>query len=281
MNIAVIYDVIRWEEKDLIKNISKLGHKPLSLHISSFFLDPESEIFKNIDVALQRCVSHIRAVSSTIFFEEQSIPVINSAQTLIITGDKLYTTMRLIANNIPTPRTLIAYSREAAKKAAKKLGYPVVIKPIIGSWGRLIAKADDEEALASIIEHREYMQTPYYKVHYLQEYINKPGRDLRVFVIGDEVPVAIYRVSSNWKTNTALGGKAVLAQIDDELRELSLKAAKAVGGGVLGVDVFEDPKRGYLVDEVNGVTEYRNTAKICNCNISELIIKYAIEVAKK
>ncbi len=280
MKIAIIYDVIRWEEKDLVRAIRELGHEPILFHVTSFFLDPNSKL-PEVDVAINRCVSHSRAVASAIFYEEKGVPVVNSAYTLIVTGNKLYTTMKLIAHNIPTPRTLFAFTKETALKAAEKLGYPLVVKPIIGSWGRLIAKVSDKDSLESILEHREYMQNPQYKIYYLQEYVRKPGRDLRIFAIGDSVPLGIYRVSSYWKTNTALGGKAVCAKINNELEELTLKAAKAVGGGVLGVDIFEDPMRGYLVDEVNGVTEYRNTVRVCGKDVSKMIVNYLVEVAKK
>ena len=280
MRIAIIYDVIRWEEKDLVRAIRELGHTPILLHVTSFFLDPNSKP-PEVDVAINRCVSHSRAVASAIFYEEKGIPVINSAYTLIVTGDKLYTTMKLVSHNIPTPRTLFAFTKDTAIKAAEKLGYPVVIKPIIGSWGRLIAKAYDRDTLESIIEHREYMHNPQYKIHYIQEYINKPGRDLRIFAIGDKVPLGIYRVSQYWKTNTALGGKAVCAELNDEMVELTLKAARAVGGGVLGVDIFEDSERGYLVDEVNGVTEYKNTVRVCGKDVSKMIVNYVVEVARK
>jgi [lysine-biosynthesis-protein LysW]--L-2-aminoadipate ligase len=282
MRIAVVYDVLRWEEKDIISNIRSLGHEPVPIHVTSFYLDPYSNTqYMNLDVVIQRCVSLFRAIETTVFFESLGIPIVNKLEVLMVTGDKLHTTMKLIANNIPTPRTLIAMSREAAVNAAKKLGFPVVVKPIIGSWGRMIAKVNDEDALNSILELREHLQAPYHRIHYIQEYIEKPGRDIRVFTVGNEIPAAIYRISNYWKTNTALGGRAECVKVCDELRDLVLKAAEAVGGGYLGIDVLEDPSRGYLINEVNGVTEYKNTVRVCKVNISELIIKYAIEVGKK
>ena len=170
---------------------------------------------------------------------------------------------------------------EEALRVPEKLGFPLVVKPIQGSWGRLQALVNDKEALRGILEYREAMPSPQFKVHYLQEFIKKPQRDIRVFVVGDRVPVAIYRISQNWRTNTALGGKAERAELNSELEELALKAAKAVGGGVLGVDVVEDPERGYLVIEVNSNVDFKNTYRVTGHDLGKDIVEYAIELARR
>jgi len=200
---------------------------------------------------------------------------------LSICGNKLHTTLKLVRHGVPTPRTYIAFSGEEVVKISNKLGYPVVLKPIIGSWGRLLAKVGDEDSLISILEHRVHLHNPIYKIFYVQEYIRKPGRDIRVLTIGDRVPAAIYRVSKNWRTNTALGGRAVKVEINDELRELALKASKAIGGGILGIDVLEDSERGMLVNEVNAVVEFKNTVRATGVDISSIIVDYLVEEAKR
>ncbi len=282
MNIGVIYDIVRWEEKAIIEAIRDKGHKPILFHVDSLSFKISSKIdFNNIDIAIQRCVSYYKALTSTLIFEENGVYVVNPSPTLTLCSNKLQTTLRLAKNGIPVPETYIAFTKEQASKIPRKLGYPIVLKPILGSWGRLLAKVNDDDALSAVFEHRDYMYNPIYKIYYIQEYINKPGRDIRVFTIGDEVPVAIYRVSKHWKTNTALGGKAVKAEVTDELRDLAFKTSKAIGGGILGIDILEDPKRGFLVNEVNAVIEFRNTVRVTGVKLQSLIVGYLIKEARR
>ncbi|UXD21164.1 L-2-aminoadipate N-acetyltransferase [Ignicoccus pacificus DSM 13166] len=278
--IAMIYDHPRWEEKHMIKLIEELGHEVLHVPLRSSTLEL-SNLKKIADVAIQRAISSVRAITSTAFFEASGTPVVNNLNTQIICDNKVLTDLVLEKHGIPRPKTFVAYSMEEAMKIPEKLGFPLVIKPIQGSWGRLQALVSDEEALRGILEYREAMPSPQFKVHYMQEYIKKPQRDIRVFVVGDRVPVAIYRISQNWRTNTALGGRAEKAELNAELEEIALKAAKAVGGGVLGVDVVEDPERGYLVIEVNSNVDFKNTYRVTGHDLGKDIVEYAIEIAKR
>ena len=167
------------------------------------------------------------------------------------------------------------------KKVCEELGFPIVIKPLIGSWGRLIAKVSDFDSLLSIIEYKEYLQNSIHKIHYFQEYINKPNRDIRVFVVGDSVPIAIFRISNFWKTNTALGASVEKCNVTKELEELSIKVAKVLKGHILGVDILEDNNRGYLVNEVNAIVEFRNTVKSTGFNLPMYIVKYIVDLMKR
>jgi len=232
-------------------------------------------------VFLQRSLSHVAALSSTLALESMGARVVNNSRSIAVAHDKLWTLALLSTHGIPTPRTLVAFSEESALKAAEELGYPVVVKPINGSWGRLVSLVDDSETLRVIVEHRMYMNNPMLKVHLVQEFVRKPGRDIRVFVVGEEVPVAIYRVSQHWITNTARGGKAVPAPIDDELRELSIKTARVVGVEVAGLDIFEDPERGYLVNEVNAVPDFRNTVVVTGYDLAGKIVDYLVSIARR
>jgi len=276
LRIGVVYDLIRWEEKDLIRAVRELGYEPVLLQVTRevFWLDREDGY--DLDLAFQRCVSFYRAIASTIILEEKGVPVVNSSRVLMGCEDKLYTTARLARRGIPVPRTAIAFSREACIEAAEKLGYPLVVKPIYGSWGRMIARALDRECLEEILEFRENMQSPHFKVHYLQEYVEKPGRDIRACYIWGDVPAAIYRVSDRWKTNTALGGKAVPANLDEERLELVRKAGDELGGGVLGVDLVEKGSES-LVLEVNGIPQYKNISKVTGVDISRIIVEKTVE----
>ncbi|MCD6591692.1 MAG: lysine biosynthesis protein LysX [Thaumarchaeota archaeon] len=276
MRIGVIYDLIRWEEKSLIEAIRRLGHQPELIQVTKrvFWIGGEGRF--DLDFAFQRCVSFYRALASTIIFEEEGVPVVNSSKVIMGCEDKLYTTARLARKGIPVPRTAIAFSREACLEAAEKLGYPLVVKPIYGSWGRMIARALDQESLEEILEFRENMQSPHFKVHYLQEYVEKPGRDIRACYVWGDVPAAIYRVSERWKTNTALGGRAVPANLEEDQLELVRRAGDEIGGGVLGVDLIERGSEN-LVLEINGIPQYKNVARVTGVDLSRIIVEKTVE----
>ncbi|MDT7900443.1 MAG: lysine biosynthesis protein LysX [Acidianus sp.] len=275
MIVGVTYDLLRWEERNLIQEATKLGHKVIPIYTKDFYhLFSEDNQFQNLDVVLQRNTSHQRALSTSLIFETLGYNVINDSRTLINCENKLITTAILSRHNIKVPKTAIAFSKDKALEVASKLGYPAVIKPIEGSWGRMVAKAVDEDTLRSFLEYQDYTSVGFKNVYYIQEFVRKPDRDIRIFVIGDEAPVGIYRVNTkNWRTNTALGAIAEPLKIDDELKDLALKVKEVIGGFFLGIDIFEDKERGYLVDEVNGVPEFKNTVRVNQFNLSEYLIR--------
>jgi len=281
--LGISYDLVRWEEKNLIQEGQRLGHKVIPLFSKDFYLlFPEAYTIPNMDVVLQRNVAHTRAFTTSLVLENANYKIINDSYTLLRCENKLVTTSLLSKHGIPVPKTGIAFSKENAFNIASNLGYPTVIKPIEGSWGRMVAKADNEDSLRSFLEYQDYSMLQYKNIYYIQEFVNKPDRDIRIFVVGDETPVGIYRVNSNnWRTNTALGAIAKPLKIDDELSELAIKVKEVIGGFFLGIDIFEDKERGYLVDEVNGVPEYKNTVRVNNFNLSEFLIKKIEEWIRK
>jgi [lysine-biosynthesis-protein LysW]--L-2-aminoadipate ligase len=281
MRVGLAYDVIRFEEKSLVNAASNLGYAVEPIHVTrnEFWLNEPNG--PKADFIIQRCVSHSRALASTAFFERNDIFVVNRLSVLRDAADKLITSCLLAKAGVPTPATVVVFSREKALEAARKIGFPVVVKPVSGSWGRNLARAYDEQSLSDIIELRENMPNPQMRVHYIQEYVDKPERDIRAFYVWGDVPVAIYRVSKMWKTNTALGGKAQPCPVTDELRELVIKAGEAVGGGVLGVDVLESPAKGLLVNEVNGVVEFRNTVLVTGYDLPSKIIADTAKVVRR
>ncbi|HVO44129.1 MAG TPA: lysine biosynthesis protein LysX, partial [Aggregatilineales bacterium] len=194
-------------------------------------------------------------------------------------ADKLLTTVALQEAGIPQPRVRIAFTPESAIKAIEEMGYPVILKPVVGSWGRLLARVNDRDAAEAILEHKEVLGSYQHSIIYIQEMIRKPGRDIRAFVVGDECICAIYRQSEHWITNTARGGKASNCPVTPELNALAVGAAKAVGGGVLAVDVFEDPDRGLLVNEINHTMEFRNSIAPTGVDIPGCVADYAIQMA--
>ena len=169
--------------------------------------------------------------------------------------------------NVPQPRVKVAFTPEAALEAIEQLGYPVVLKPVVGSWGRLLSKINDREAAEAILEHKETLGSYQHSIFYIQEYIAKPGRDIRAFVVGDRTVCAIYRTSPHWITNTARGGQGIVCPVTPALNDICRAAAKAVGDGVLAIDIMEDPQRGYLVNEVNHTMEFHTTVPTTGVDI--------------
>ena len=166
-------------------------------------------------------------------------------------------------------------------EAIEAFGYPVVIKPVVGSWGRLLAKVNDRDAAEAVLEHKATLGSVQHSVFYIQEYIEKPGRDIRVIVIGDNVITAMYRKSEHWITNTARGGEGELCPVTPEIEELSLRAAKSVGGGVLAVDLVEHPTRGLIVNEINHTMEFHTMQPLSGVDIAGEIVNYVVSVASK
>jgi len=231
-------------------------------------------------IVLQRCVSHYRNLYSTAALEAAGHTVVNSFKTAFNSSDKLLCTLALKKAGIPTPETHVAFTEEAVMRALGALGYPAVLKPVVGSWGRLAALLKDEDFARAIVEDREYMH-PSYQVYYLQEYVNRPPRDIRTFVIGDRTVAAIYRASvGDWRTNTARGGKAEPCKITKEIDDISVKAAKAVEGRFVGVDLMESAD-GLVCHEVNNTTEFKNSVPATGIDIPGLAVEYLAALDKR
>lgn len=233
------------------------------------------------DAFLQRCISYFRSIHVTAVLEARGKAIVNSYKAASTCGNKLLSSICLSRAKIPTPRTFLAFTEESSLHALDQLGYPAVLKPIVGSWGRLVALIKDKESASAILEAREYMH-PIQQVYYLQERIQRPERDIRCYVIGDQAVAAIYRNAppSDWRTNTARGGVAENMPITAELEELSIRAANAVGGGAFGVDLMET-ENGLVVHEVNHTTEFKNTVRVTGVDIPKLLLEYTILQAKK
>jgi [lysine-biosynthesis-protein LysW]--L-2-aminoadipate ligase len=233
------------------------------------------------DVMLQRCMSYFRSLHVTAALESLGVHVVNSFKATSICGNKLLASMRFREEKLPTPRTFVAFTEKSALEALDRLGYPAVLKPVVGSWGRLVALIKDVDSAKSIIESREYLH-PIQQIYYLQEKVKRPERDIRCYVIGDQVVAAIYRYapSGDWRTNTALGGQAAKCPVTPELEELSVRAAEAMGGGAFGVDLMET-QEGLMVHEVNHTTEFKNTVRVTGVNIPKLLLDYTSQQAKR
>ncbi|MBN2390505.1 MAG: lysine biosynthesis protein LysX [Anaerolineae bacterium] len=277
--VGVLCSRIRVEEKLLINELQSRG-------VDFDIIDDREIIFdiqKNgyqYDVVLERCISHSRALYALLLFRDWGVPTVNTYQVAENCGNKLLTTSALVRAGIPTPRTLVAFTPDSALEAIESMGYPVVLKPGVGSWGRLLSKINDREAAETVLEHKQVLGSYHHSIYYIQEYVDKPDRDIRAFVVGDETIAAIYRTSPHWITNTARGGVATKCPVTPELNELCLAAAKAIGGGVVALDIFEDENRGLLVNEINYTMEFRNSIDTTGVNIPAKVIDYTLKVAE-
>jgi [lysine-biosynthesis-protein LysW]---L-2-aminoadipate ligase len=285
MKVGILYSRVRVEEKLLFEAFEKRGvdYDLLDDRDLVFEIAPRrnyAEEFTKYDLVVERCINHSRALYSLRILNDRGIPTVNTAHVADVCGNKLQTTSALTANGVPSPRTLIAYSSESALRAIEELGYPVVLKPAVGSWGRLLSKINDREAAEAILEHKEVLGTYHHSIFYIQEYIQKPMRDIRAFVVGNETICAIYRDSEHWITNTARGGKSSNCPVTPELNEICVAAARAVGGGVVAIDVLEDPDRGLLVNEVNYTMEFRNSIAPTGVDIPGRMVDFALCVAR-
>jgi [lysine-biosynthesis-protein LysW]--L-2-aminoadipate ligase len=230
------------------------------------------------DVVLERCINHSRALYALKILNAHGVKTVNTYEVARVCGNKFLTTMALLAHGVSTPRVRIAFTAEAALQAIEEMGYPVVLKPAIGSWGRLIARINDRSAAEAVLEHKETLGSFHHSVFYIQEYVPKPDRDIRSFVVDGETICAIYRHSEHWITNTARGGRATKCEVTDEIADVSARAARAVGGGVVAIDLFETD-HGITVNEVNYTMEFRNSIEPTGVDIPGKIVDYLIRIA--
>jgi [lysine-biosynthesis-protein LysW]---L-2-aminoadipate ligase len=285
VRVCVIYDKVRFEEKALYQKAKKKGINVQIIDGKTITINTESKRTSVHlgDVVIQRSISHFRGLYLTSCLEFVGFLVINKFKVGQTCGNKLITSLTLARYNVPTPKTHFAFSAESAIELMYKIGFPLVLKPVIGSWGRGVFPIRDQETANMMVEMREESDSPLARIFYIQEMVRRPPRDLRCIVVGDKVIAAIYRYSAQneWRTNVSRGGKAEAAPITKELEDIALGAAKAVGGGILGIDLMEDEKRGLLVHEVNNTVEFRGASNVCEADIAGAIIDYALSIAKK
>ncbi|MEM7113755.1 MAG: lysine biosynthesis protein LysX [Chloroflexota bacterium] len=281
MKVGVLYSRVRAEEKLLVRELEARGVDFDMIDVRNVVFELDAvDGWRKYDVVLERCVSHSRALVSLQMLSMWGIPCVNNVDVAKICGDKLTTSLALIANNVPTPQVRVAYTPESAIAAMEEMGYPVVLKPAVGSWGRLLAKVNDREAAEAILEHKATLGSYQHSIFYIQEYIDKPGRDLRTFVVGDETICGITRSSAHWITNTARGGQSGNCPITPAIDEMSRAAARAVGGGVVAIDLLERPNGDLTICEVNYTMEFRNSIKPTGVNIPGRIVDYVLEVGE-
>jgi [lysine-biosynthesis-protein LysW]---L-2-aminoadipate ligase len=280
--IAILYGPLRAEERLLFAEMERRGiaYDALDDRTLTFSLNDDNQTL-DYDVVLARGVAQQRTFHCVSMLEALGVPVVNSSHVLERCNDKLRTSAALRAAGVPQPDLRVAFTPEAALDAIEEMGYPVVLKPVIGSWGRLLARINDRDAAEALLDHKQTLGSFHHGTIYIQQHIAKPGRDIRAFVVDGETICAIYRSSEHWITNTARGGKASNCHVNPEIAELCARASAAVGGGLLAIDLFEDPDRGLLVNEINATMEFRNSIDTTGVNIPGRVVDYLLKAARE
>ncbi len=278
MKIGLLHSLIRKEEKLLIEAFRNAGVEPVMIDDRKLILDFNKA--PDIDILVERSINHSRALHALRLFESAGVLCINTHDVARICGDKLLTTAALKDKGIAQPESRVAFTEESALEAIEDLGYPVVLKPAVGSWGRLLSKINDRDAAETVLEHKAVLGSYHHSIFYIQQYIEKHGRDIRSFVVGDDCIAAIYRTSDHWITKTARGATASKCEVTAGVADISLAAAEAVGGGIVAVDLFESDD-GLMVNEVNYTMEFRNSIDTTGVDIPAVVANYVIQQARQ
>lgn len=285
MRLTLLHTRIRVEERLLLDELERRGIDAELVHADEAVIDltEQYETPSEPHVLLDRCLSHSKALAIVRAYESRGAICMNPSAVTHACGDKLLTTLALTDAGVPSPRTIAAFGADGAVQAAEKLGYPVVIKPCVGSWGRMVGRLNDRDALEAVLEHKLTLGGPQHGVVYLQELVRKPDRDIRAFVVGGQTIAAIMRHGDHWITNTARGGRAEGLPVSPALDDLCGRAATAVGGtdaSLLAIDLMECPDRGLLVCEVNSTMEFRNSIETTGVDIPARIVDHVVSVAE-
>jgi [lysine-biosynthesis-protein LysW]--L-2-aminoadipate ligase len=278
LRVAMLVSRVRVEEKMLLDAFARSGLDVDLIDVRRMVLDTR-RTSQTWDVVLDRCVQLSHALTALRLLEDRGVATVNAHRVVANCADKAVTTSLLSAAGVPVPRTLVAFSIEGALEAIDAVGYPAVIKPPVGSWGRLLARVNDRDAAEALLEHKATLGSVAHQVYYVQEHIAKPGRDIRAFVAGGRVICAVERQSDHWVTNTARGATTANRPVTAEIADLSLAAATAVGGGLLAVDLLEDGDR-LLVSEVNHAMEFRNSVDVTGVDIAAHIVEHVMATAR-
>ena len=285
MRIGFLFSRIRVEEKLLVESFEKRGVTVDMLDVREMVFDiHQPQQFSQYDVVMERCISQTQAITVVRVLEAFGVPCVNSSRVIDTCGDKLVTSLRLAAGGVPTPRVKVAVEPDSALRAIESMGYPCVLKPTVGSWGRLLARVNDRDAAEAVVEHKSTLGGVQHGVFYVQEHVDKPGRDIRVFMVGGQAIAAIERRSEHWITNTARGGQAAGMQVTAEMARICQDAAAAVAGSegaVLAVDLLESRDGKLLVSEINHTMEFRNSIATTGVDIPGLMVDYVMAIGHR
>ncbi len=275
MNVGVLYSRIRRDEKLLLSELRDRGHEVTKIDVRKerFSIHEPPAAFEDVDIVVDRCLATSRSRYVTRFVDAYDVPVVNDPETAAICADKARNSLALAEADIPTPATEVTFTKESAMESIEEFGYPCVLKPVIGSWGRLMAKIDSRDAAEAILEHKETLGHYEHKVFYIQEFVEKPGRDIRVVATDGEPVAAMARSSDHWLTNAARGAETESIEVTDEMADLVERASEAVGDGLLGIDLMETGDA-YTVHEVNHTVEFKALNEVSEVDVPAAVVDW-------
>lgn len=266
--VAVLASRLRADEKRILDAFDRRGVAYEYLDSRTLWRTLQRPPERRWPVVLNREIGFARAVGAARLLEAAGVPVVNSAQAIEVCGDKYRTSVALHEAGLPTPRTALALTPEAALYALEEIGYPAVMKPLTGSWGRLVSRLPDRETAETVLEYVAALPSPASHVVYVQEFVPTGDRDIRAVVVGGEVLGATYRHGEGWRTNVARGARSEACPLVPELAKLAAAAARCVGADIAGVDLLEDGRGGWLVLEVNHGVEFSGFHSVLGAEVS-------------
>jgi [lysine-biosynthesis-protein LysW]--L-2-aminoadipate ligase len=282
MKVGLLYSRIRRDEKLLLSELRDRDHEVEKIDVRKqrFNISEAPAAFDDLDIVVDRCLATSRSVYATKFVEAYDVPVVNGPEVAEVCADKVKNSLALERAGVPTPNTDVAFTKDAAMESIEDFGYPCVLKPVVGSWGRLMAKIDSRSAAEAILEHKETLGHYEHKIFYVQEFVDKPGRDIRVLATDGEPVAAMVRSSDHWLTNAAKGAETDTFELDDRALELVEQASDAVGGGLLGVDLMETgvgddgQPDDYTVHEVNHTVEFKALNEVSEVDVPATVVDW-------
>jgi [lysine-biosynthesis-protein LysW]---L-2-aminoadipate ligase len=272
-SLGLLVSHLREEEKLILKAAKRLGVSVVVLQDRSLVLDLVDPTPPEVGLVLDRCVAHTRGSYALQIFESWGIPTVNRSTAVVTADDKALMSAAFARAGVPTLRTAIAFTIDSALEVGERFGYPLIVKPVSGSWGRLLARANSPAALREILAQKSALGGPQHRVFYLQEYVHKPGRDIRAFLVGGEVIAASYRTAEHWITNVARGAVSTTCPVTPEIAATARLAAESVGVEIAGVDLIETAD-GLKVIEVNGGAEFKGLMSTTDVAIADVIVQY-------
>lgn len=217
----------------------------------------------------------LRRVSALKIMEKRGVITINPVEALLTCRNKLESIYLLGAAGVPVPPTVATEDLYYGYKSAKELG-KIVLKPIQGSRGFGAMMFEDPEQAFQVMRTLLITRNPLY----IQKYVEKPNRDIRVIVVDGRPIGCMYRVSTSWKTNIAQGAVGMPCKLTPEIEEIAVKATKVLGLVYSGVDIGEG-KEGYVVFEVNGSPDWRGFKQATGINPAVYLGEYIMSVVKR
>ena len=286
MRVAILSAREGWHTDQLCRALEIRGHEAIIRPYESLIallgrssaLRAESEELLGVDAVLPRIIPNgsleqiIYRVDALHWLEDRGVPVMNSPRAIERTVDKFYTSALLHEAGLGTPETVICERFDDALAAFREMR-DVIVKPLFGSMGLGMVRVADEESAWRVFRALEAIRG----VYYLQRAVTHDGRDIRVFVVGDQIIGAIERLAPGWKTNIARGAAARPIVLPDEWRDAARTAARVVGAEYAGVDLLPASDGALYVLEVNGIPGWRGLQEATSIDVADVIVRHLAE----